>query len=227
MNKSFWLKTVAKLLVVMSMPIAIVTYSSEIGYNWFYSSTLFLLQGSSYPVPPPYPGFATPDARVILSVLVLCCPGILFNYLLTAQTGEKSTLGLLLLTTLFTLVLESMLILLIPLMPVDPWLYYPSSLEFVTSWILVIFVFIPFFTREGSTLNFDGAQKVIFPKLDMGISRGRLPSKGALIGSIIGVCSLLLPFSIDFLVFEPIGTYMDIRGPFWACTLGYLSEFDY
>ncbi|MFX1416681.1 MAG: hypothetical protein ACFFC0_07700, partial [Promethearchaeota archaeon] len=41
------------------------------------------------------------------------------------------------------------------------------------------------------------------------------------------VCSLLLPFSIDFLVFEPIGTYMDIRGPFWACTLGYLSEFDY
>jgi hypothetical protein len=47
-----------------------------------------------------------------------------------------------------------------------------------------------------------------------------------MIGFIIGVCSLLLPYSMDFLTFEPIGTYMDIRGPFWAGTLGFLSEFE-
>jgi hypothetical protein len=226
LNKSFWLKIVAKLLVVMSLPIAIVTYSSEIGYNWFYSSTLFLLQGSSYPVPPPYPGFATPDARVILGALVLSCPGILFSYLLHSQPGEKSTMGLLALTTLFTLVLASTLILLVPLMPIDPWLYYPNSVEFMTSWILVLMVFIPFFTMEGSRLDIDWSREAIFPKPDKGTSTKRLPSKGSVIGFIIGISSLILPFSLDFLTYEPVGAYMDIRGPFWAGTLGFLSEFE-
>jgi hypothetical protein len=226
LNKSFWLKMVAKLLVIISLPLAIVTYSSEIGYNWFYSSSLFLLQGSSYPVPPPYPGFTTPDARVILSALVLSCPGILFSYLLHSQPGEKTTLGLLLLTTLFTLVLASMLILLIPLMPVDPWLYYPNSVEFMTSWILVLMVFMPFFTMEGSRLAIDWSREAIFPRPDRGTSTKPLPSKGSVIGFIVGVSSLLLPFSLDFLTFEPVGTYMDIRGPFWAGTLGFLSEFE-
>jgi len=226
LNKSFWLKMIAKLLVIMSLPIAIVTYSSEIGYNWFYSSTLFALQGSTFPVPPPYPGFATPDVGAIVSVLILCSPGIVYNYLLTMWPLKKPIKIPLLVVTVLTLLLALMLVSLLPLAPVDPWLYYPSSLEFVTSWVLVILVLLPSFTREGARLAVDWSRENVSPGMDEETSPKRLPNKGATIGFIMGICSLLLPFSTDHLTLENMGNYMDIRGPFWAGTLGFLSEFD-
>jgi len=227
LNKGFWLKIVAKMLVIMSLPTAIVTYSSGIGFNWFYSATLFLIQGSSYPVPPPYPGFGIPDVRIIISVLILCCPGVVFNYWLTLQAHERSIRNHLLAIVVIIIALASVLTPLLALSPIDPWLLYPNSLEFATSWILVVFVLMPVFTREGSVLRLVWSQSRA-PILRLrGIQLRGMPSKGEAIGFLMGICSLLVPFSIDLLLSDAWGPYMDIRGPFWTGTLGFLSEFDY
>jgi hypothetical protein len=90
LNKSFWLEMAVKLFLTMSLLIAIMTYSSEIGYDWFHSSTLIVLHGSMYPVPEAYPGFATPYIGVITGVLILCLPGLTFNYWIAKQARERS-----------------------------------------------------------------------------------------------------------------------------------------
>lgn len=219
---------VANVLVIMSLPIAIVSYSSELGTSWFYSSILFALEGGTLPSMPAYPGFAWPDLRFIVVALVLCSPGVWFNHWLKLQRRGISIKKQLIAVSVITPILAFFLSSILLLSTIDPWFYYPNPTDFVTSWVLVVLVFLPVFTREGSFISLSQSDdSVQLNAENRSPSRWQLPSRGVATGFVMGVLSLVSPTTADLLLSDLYGTLVHVRSAFWTGTLGILQELDY
>ncbi|MFW9799848.1 MAG: hypothetical protein ACFFD9_05395, partial [Candidatus Thorarchaeota archaeon] len=186
MDRNFWLKIAAKVLVVMSLPqMAMISIGSG-GTAWYYQSTLFAFER--------YNGFMWPHLSVLIAVLVVCMPGIFFSYWLGEQHQENSIRKHLLAAVVFTPMVAYMTSSLIQGLPTDSY-YYASSVELATIWVLVMLIFLPVFTREGVFLQAARRSQRIGPdgNAQSGTSRW-IPNRGLVIGFSIGVVALFVPF---------------------------------
>ncbi|MFX1603942.1 MAG: hypothetical protein ACFFCK_10695, partial [Promethearchaeota archaeon] len=85
--------------------------------------------------------------------------------------------------------------LVVTLVPMAPWSYYPTPIEFTTTWVLVVLVLLPIFTREGSFLQAANPNRnVVSNQAAPSVSIKVLPSRGVVMGWIIGSIALLGPF---------------------------------
>jgi hypothetical protein len=80
--------------------------------------------------------------------------------------------------------------------PWHPYYYsYGYSIAYLPTWILVVLVLLPVFTREGSFIDAARRHQARLPIGDtQSTSLMQLPGKGILMGFILGMVALLVPF---------------------------------
>ncbi|MFQ5832917.1 MAG: hypothetical protein ACE5H4_09460 [Candidatus Thorarchaeota archaeon] len=195
--KSFWLKMAAKVVVVMSLPMAVMFGTGDFGPTWYYRSPLFTIGNVPGPMlPMPYPEFQWPNILMLAAILAVCAPGIYFSYWLDGQHGETSIRKHLLAAMIFTPMVAYMASIVVGGFPTDPWVgfYAPSSVEYSTIWVLVVLILLPVFTREGALLQAARHRKDSeSERLVQSSSLLNSPSRGLVLGLSIGVVALFFP----------------------------------
>jgi hypothetical protein len=199
-NRNFWLKMMAKLLVIMVLPLSMRFEIGDFGSYLYYVSMLFSIGANPRSLvyePPPgiFPSLNL-NLLLIMSALILCAPGIYFDYWLSRQPRGRSIKKQL----FAAVVLVPMMIFPVGFLflgrVIDPGFSpYGYSLVFLPTWVIVVLVLLPVFTREGRSIDAARRRQSMESATDNETtSISRFPSKGMLMALVVGLVALVVPF---------------------------------
>ncbi|MFX1416682.1 MAG: hypothetical protein ACFFC0_07705 [Promethearchaeota archaeon] len=200
MGRNFWLKMVAKLLVIMILPLSMRFEIDEFGSYLYYVSIILNIGADTrwWVFEPPPGGYSTVylDMVLIVSALLLSIPGIYFDYWLSRQPRTRSIKKQLFAAVVFVPMMIVPVAFLIAPRIMDRGFYaYSYLLASLPAWIIVVLVLLPVFTREGTFIDAARHRQSKKPTTDYQTSSpSRLPGRGTLIASIVGLVALCVPF---------------------------------
>jgi len=199
-DRNFWLKMTAKILVIMLLPLSMRFEIGDFGSYFYYVSIILNIGAIPRRLvfePPPgiYPSLNL-NLLLIVSALLLCVPGIYFNHWLFRQPRERPIKKQLLAAVVFTPMMLFPVSFLFFAPVVYPSIYpYGYSLTFLPTWILIVLVLLPVFAREGSFMDAARRRQGTKPSTDTQTTTiSRFPGKGMLMALIVGIVALCVPF---------------------------------
>jgi hypothetical protein len=192
----------AKLLVIMVLPLSMRLQMGDFNSYMYYVSVLFSAGADPrwlvYEPPPGIFPSLNLNLLLIISALIMCAPGIYFDYWLSRQPRGKSIKKQL----FATLVLVPMMIFPVAFLflgrVIDPGFYpYSFSLVLLPTWVVVVLVLLPVFTREGRFIDVAKRRQSLESASDYQESSiSRFPGRGMAMALIVGLVALVGPFFV-------------------------------
>jgi len=233
LDRNFWVKMIVKIVAIMLLPLSMRFETGSFGSYLYYDSIIMTIGTDPMrldfdPSPGVYPSLNL-DMLILVSALVLCAPGISFDYWVSRQPRARSIKKQLFAATVFTqlMIFPVGFLLLAPLVGPDLYLY-GNSLLYLPTWILIVLVLLPIFTREGSFI--DTARRRESVNSTTGHQRttiSRFIGKGMLMALIVGVVALCVPFRAFAYSWPGGENLMSFLSTSWSGHFGSWNGFSY
>ncbi|UCH04793.1 MAG: hypothetical protein JSW05_01145 [Candidatus Thorarchaeota archaeon] len=201
METKFWLKMIAKIVVILLLPLSMGFEIDDFGSSLYYASVIINI--GTYPrwfIPEiPTPGMQPSlnlNLLAIVAALLLCVPGIYFSHWLSRQPREKSIKKQLFAAVVFVPMMLFPVSFLFPSPMIGPSFYpYEYSLSFLPTWILIVLVLLSVFTREGAFIDAARQRQALKSVSDAQVaSLPGLLGRGMAMAVTVGMVALFVPF---------------------------------